>query len=243
MDSELSRRINISLQLKGLSINHQFVNAVIGKDIDSVHLSRLAKNSLFNIKRELTAGEIGCYFSHVKAIKMFLASDDNFAVITEDDVKFLSGFEGVILDIIMNISNDVDVLLLGYRNGYGSFWKGISISEHDCIRFVDCGYGAHAYLLSRSGAEKILSFASQPSWPYDYVTGGVAIPSLKVYGLKDKIVNLDELTSNLSSLERERNNLGSLSTRYCESTEVSRFTKLKWFIKRLFPIKSYPNET
>jgi len=38
------------------------------------------------VGREATPGDIGCYFSHLKALKMFLKSGKEFALICEDDV-------------------------------------------------------------------------------------------------------------------------------------------------------------
>jgi glycosyl transferase family 25 len=41
--------------------------------------------------RPLRGGEIGCYYSHLKCIDLFLASDDEYAVVIEDDVAIPPG--------------------------------------------------------------------------------------------------------------------------------------------------------
>lgn len=240
LESETTRKNNISIQFNGFDIKHYFVNAIVGKNLDKIHLSNIVKQSKDNIGRELTAGEVGCYYSHIKAIQQFMGSNDDFAIITEDDIVIVDDFERHVCDIINNFNKNIDILLLGYRNGYGSFWKGTSIAAYDCVRFVDCGYGAHAYLISKLGAKKILSLAASPTWPFDYVTGGIAIPTLRVYGLKNKLVELDESTSNASSLENERNDLGSISTLLRQPVSILKY--FKFFIKRLLPIRSYDNE-
>src|SRR5690606_3854414 len=60
--------------------------------ISAVDAKNLDKES-FQVKnrydRDLLPGEIGCFLSHVKTLKTFLDSDKDFAVIIEDDAKFV----------------------------------------------------------------------------------------------------------------------------------------------------------
>lgn len=236
MLSQIERKKRIQCFSETSKHYFEFIDAVVGKDINSEELRRLCSFSIDNIKRKLTPGEVGCYLSHLKAIHCFLETKDNYAVIAEDDIVFSSSFDRVLDELTFESKSSFDVLLLGYRNGYGSFWHSMNTGSQKCIRFVDCGYGAHGYLISRAGAEKILSLCSEPKWPFDYVTGGFALGDLRVYGLENKVIELDEYTSSLSSLESGRKKLGQVST---DVSAHSFIRRVWWFIKRLRPIAKY----
>lgn len=47
-------------------------------------------------KKELLTGEIACYLSHIKTLKTFMASGDDFAVILEDDVVLENDFKSLV---------------------------------------------------------------------------------------------------------------------------------------------------
>ncbi|HIF9138804.1 TPA: glycosyltransferase family 25 protein [Photobacterium damselae] len=233
------RRERILQQAASVGVRIDFIDAVVGVDLDEKYIDSLSEKSSCFIGRTLSKGEIGCYLSHVKAIKKFLLSNDDFAIITEDDIIFNDSFTSFHKKMSELRAHNIffDVILLGYRNGYGSFWGRSKISEYELLRFSDNGYGAHAYLISRNGALKIIAEASEPIWPFDYVTGGKALELLKVYGLVNKIVDLDEFTSNLSSLESERNTLGIIST--TNNKKHFFYKNIKKIFKQIIPIRHY----
>lgn len=233
------RRERILQQADSIGVSINFIDAVVGVDLDEKYIDSLSEKSSHFISRTLSKGEIGCYLSHIKAIKKFILSNDDFAIITEDDIIFNNSFISFYKQMSeLRVHNIFfDIILLGYRNGYGSFWGRSKISEYELLRFSDNGYGAHAYLISRNGALKIITEASEPIWPFDYVTGGKALELLKVYGLVNKIVELDEFTSNLSSLEEERNILGIIST--TNNNKHSFYKNIKKTFKQIIPIRQY----
>lgn len=237
LESEFNRRNYIKIKSKEYNLNVSFINAVLGKSLDSNLLTSFHSDSESVINRRLTDGEVGCYLSHINTLKEFLSTDDDYAIVIEDDIEITENLMFFINEFKDSKEpNNFDIILLGYRNGYGSLWGATSFLGRDIIRFSDCGYGAHAYLITRYGAEKILNEATIPQWPFDYVTGGAVIPTLRVYGLKYKIVELNSVLSQQSSLEGGRNFLGSYSTSYVNKGLFSYVRKL---LKMLKPIKSY----
>ncbi len=50
--------------------------------------------------RNATDGEIGCYLSHLKALKMFLETDAEYAVVCEDDIRPESCFAEIIQEAV-----------------------------------------------------------------------------------------------------------------------------------------------
>ncbi|WP_281544095.1 glycosyltransferase family 25 protein [Grimontia sp. SpTr1] len=236
MDKHTERKSRIESYSREIDAIFTFVPAVDGAILDDDYVNSLKEESLRAHGRALSPGEVGCYLSHISALKLFYETGKNFAIISEDDIVFNTNFESVINKILGNYSNEFDLLLLGYRNGYGSFWGKRLISDIEIFRFPDCGYGAHGYLISREGALKILSNASTPIWPFDYVTGGFYIKKLRVYGLSEKIIELDEVTSNNSSLECERNENGVTSR---DKMGVIMFSWFRKLIKQMMPVRNY----
>ena len=55
--------------------------------------------------RPLNTGEIGCYLSHIKALRMFLAGDAKYAVVLEDDIDIPTGTFGDLRAIAAKLDN------------------------------------------------------------------------------------------------------------------------------------------
>lgn len=121
--TQKDRRNRILSEAKKLELVLNIENAVIGSEINSSFLNKFQLESKIKIGRQLSPGEIGCYLSHINCLKKFLNTQDEYAIILEDDVKIDSKLADFIKSIKHSMSWPLfDVLLLGYRNGYGSFW-------------------------------------------------------------------------------------------------------------------------
>ena len=117
--------------------------------------------------RKTNTLEIGCYLSHVKALETFLSTDDEFAIIGEDDIV---------------INQDLDVVLAKALR-YSRFWnvlrlsglsQGMPIKVRKLIGeyylSVNLGRlkGAGAYVVDRTAA-RVLVRRLWPMWlPYDH---------------------------------------------------------------------------
>lgn len=99
--------------------------------------------------RDLTPGEIGCSLSHATVWKDALLKGYKNILILEED--FISGDVGLLKDI--NVPVEYDLLYLG-RNKVDA-----SISEEEFGDFYmpSYSYNTHAYMLSKSGIEKLVA--------------------------------------------------------------------------------------
>lgn len=111
---------------------------------------------------------IGCAMSHMNAWKMFLASGDPHALFVEDDVVFEKGWKAEMERAIAALPN-FDMLYLGCLGcdpaDASTLWTLLTSAvgvrapyrRTDSVGLVSPGIalGAHAYVLSRSGAEKL----------------------------------------------------------------------------------------
>lgn len=130
-------------------------------------------NEIFNV--------LGCWFSHIRAIKRISKQPDNtYGLIFEDDFDISDNFNEDIKKALKEVPVDFDVLKLTInstdiskkrkklpfrsalkekinsyiKNGYGK-WIDLSVQKKLNSKL---SYGTHAYLVSSQGARKILSF-------------------------------------------------------------------------------------
>jgi glycosyl transferase, family 25 len=88
LDRSPQRLAGISQQLQTLGLPWQRVPAVDARALTPEEAAQLDE-AAFRARHGMPplAGELGCYLSHVKVMRAFLATDDAFAVVLEDDVR------------------------------------------------------------------------------------------------------------------------------------------------------------
>lgn len=117
--------------------------------------------------RDLLNGEIGCYLSHIKTFKLFLETDNEFALIIEDDAILPSDLKHTVEETL-NQYKDLenkhrwDVLKLNSNRRY------IKVQDVDNTSYFigACGTSIPittiAALWTRAGVEKFLAKCLQP---------------------------------------------------------------------------------
>lgn len=86
LERSLDRKKSISGMAKTLKLDLTFVDAVDGRDVGD--LTKLGYSRRMNRRhygRLLTAGEVGCYASHLKVAEKFVHSGEDICVVLEDD--------------------------------------------------------------------------------------------------------------------------------------------------------------
>jgi glycosyl transferase family 25 len=105
--------------------------------------------------RKFHAGEVGCYLSHMKAIRTFLASDNAYGLILEDDARLPADLAHV-LEAGVAESRDWDLLRLSTVNtGWRVPYRRFDATRHLAIALTR-DKGAGAYLINRRCAERFL---------------------------------------------------------------------------------------
>lgn len=175
------------------------MNFIRVQAVDSNHLDEskfVVKN---RYKRKLVPGEIGCFMSHVKVLKLFLKSDAEFAVIIEDDIILHDNFKVMVEESISAYStlpqkHHWDILKL--YNGKRRNIKVADVNENYIIGAcgVSLPVGTVAAIFTRQAAEKFLAGSGsevttikrpidcelQYAWKYD----------LRIYNLLPSIITL-----------------------------------------------------
>ncbi len=117
--------------------------------------------------RSTNVRELGCYFSHVRAMHAFLDSGDSHGLIFEDDVALLPGFEEVLESALRFASRWNLLRLSGLGEGVPLRVAPLCGGHHLCISLGRVK-GAGAYAVDRKAAE-ILARSLLPMWlPYDH---------------------------------------------------------------------------
>lgn len=131
------------------------------EDLDSYYSLDLG----LNINRATTFryAEIGCWASHYSAWTKFLESGHDYVLILEDDIKILPGFYESLESRIHMLPEDWDIFSALVPEGNFSYFI---LEEHHIgsgvITKTYQGNWLGAYVLSRSGARKLVDSVVEP---------------------------------------------------------------------------------
>lgn len=125
------RRRRLSAQASGIT----FLDAV-----DGAKLHRVPKG--------LTAGEWGCFYSHVGVWLRLVESDVDMVLVLEDDANVRLPLQwSALMEVVRACPADWDVVYAGHNNQRGP--PGVMEAKGDV-------WGTHAYFLTRHGARTLL---------------------------------------------------------------------------------------
>jgi hypothetical protein len=119
---------------------------------------------------------IGCYQSHLSLYKRIVDQNLPYAIIFEDDVDPVDGWDVKLMEYLDELGPNFDLLLLGYHSEYmvkdvhtnPILAQGLSAlgicrpfsQRTDHIVTPTTFGGTHAYMISRKGAQKLLDYLS-----------------------------------------------------------------------------------
>lgn len=103
--------------LEAVGVEVKVIEAIWGKNLTYPNKQYSSLSYKLRHGKKDNYGEVGCYLSHVKALKEFLETEDEFAIICEDDISIRPEFKEVI-DKAVQESKRWDILRLsGLRSG------------------------------------------------------------------------------------------------------------------------------
>lgn len=139
----------------------ELVEAVDGKKLTAEEADNLFDRERFTSKynHEPLPGEIGCTLSHLECYRRLLQSDNEFALILEDDVEFLDpeNVESIFKTVVDLFLSKRAYLVTFTRHLIYYTRKQLVIGEYILYRLWSAE-GTCAYLINRKGAQEILSF-------------------------------------------------------------------------------------
>lgn len=165
-----SERLNgMRRQLDAMGITWQRVSAVHGEMLSEAQRAHFDAHG-YRRKHGKTVNlrELGCYLSHLEAMKTLLRSSFEHAVILEDDVVVGSDLRAV-MDALIRHASLWDMTKLSSIHSGSPKSIQVLTNEHDlCVMLSRCT-GASAYVVNRKAAEIYLKHLLPMQLPYDHV--------------------------------------------------------------------------
>lgn len=176
--------------LNSLGISFEVMDAVDGSRLSPEQRSVYSEHrSLEAIGRALSPGEIGCALSHVAIYEVMIRKKIPMVLVLEDDA-ILSASAVVAIGSLLGTNHNWDAINLVSDSPER---VGVPISSSSEFRFTEFEFGANrtgAYIVSLSGAEKLIGSAYPIRVPADALTGSGFCPTLVLRGLHPGIATL-----------------------------------------------------
>ena len=169
LDRSPDRLEVVGKRLDELEIPWQRVVGIDGQKLQAQDYTGIdTKGFLWAHGRHIEIGDIGCYLSHIKALEAFLASDEDYGLILEDDVGFADDFTEL-MNTFLQHRQHFDVLKLSGRHA-GTPIPLVWLDErHRMVSFFTRHTGAAAYLVSRYAARRYIERLLPMQVPFDHV--------------------------------------------------------------------------
>ena len=168
---ETQRRATIAERLRALDIPFEFFDAVDGATAQPDKSVYDPDRMITWNRKPLTAGQIGCYMSHYRVWQQLATSDDNFALILEDDTIPLPSLN-TLLDSINRLPKNWEVVLLS--DSIPSINKHSLMASRNILtanisidHYIRPGVFTSAYLLHKRGAARLVQNSLPMRGPVD----------------------------------------------------------------------------
>lgn len=191
-----------------IGLDYKFIDAVYGREL--VNIGQYKKDSSQSVQqlgRELSNGEIGCILSHQSIYREMIKKSMPYALILEDDVDLNADVVELCKKVELE-SLECDTLLLGYHGKTreqlllnASYMKTLNKSTK-VYKLNELAYGAYGYIISLQGAVKLLEQSSTFILPIDHYTGNPFVNN--VLCLYPQMVTINKNLSDNSVLMQER---------------------------------------
>jgi GR25 family glycosyltransferase involved in LPS biosynthesis len=156
-----SRRQAIAMQLKELDLPFEFFDAFDARNMTKEQLAPYYDEAIsYRLSgRKLIGAEVGCAMSHLMIYRTIISRDLPYAVVLEDDAlprrEFKTFIQGLTPDFLSRI--DLVNLFTDSRDLRGPKSATTPFNSGTVYRVLgDFCYNTVAYLITRSGAQKLL---------------------------------------------------------------------------------------
>lgn len=193
LDTDTARRAHLEEQLQGLGLSATRIPGARWRDLPAEVQARLYSDALNQrgYPRPLVEGEKGCYASHLRACEHLLAGTDPAMLVLEDDVALAPALPQV-LAALEQIPRGWDVIKLHSRLNEATLKQRPLCPGHVVAVYQRVPSMATGYVLSRSGARKLLASRQPFGRPIDVDLRYWWEAGLRVYGVVPSVVSLSD---------------------------------------------------
>lgn len=155
-------------ELKNLSLPYEKIQAVDGTQLSEKDLKNVDKKTYKSFfKHEPELGTIGCYLSHKNVWQKFLDSEDEFAIVLEDDVEFDQKLLEKVVSELIKKKRLWDIVSFEL-NHHGLPIKIKKIDNNYLCSYLTNVKHSGAYIINRGAAKKFLSKIFPIKMPIDH---------------------------------------------------------------------------
>jgi glycosyl transferase family 25 len=168
LDRAVERRARITKQLLDVGLPWTRLPAIDARHLSEAQLAAL-DTPAFHRKHGMATllGELGCYLSHLEAMRVFLASGASYALILEDDVMTGPALPAVLNALIEHPGRWDMVKLSAVHSGTPVPVLRLTETHSLSVMLSRCT-GSSAYLINRRAAQRYLAGLLPMSLPYDH---------------------------------------------------------------------------
>lgn len=169
LDRAPERWASISTQLHRLGLPYERLPAVDARAFTPEQRAQLDEPA-FRRLHGMTPlpGELGCYLSHVEAMRRHLASDAEFALVLEDDVQLTERLPAALQGLIAHADRWDMVKLSAVHSGTPQPYLEVAPGQWLAVMLSRCT-GSSAYLMNRRAATAYAAGLLPMQLPYDHV--------------------------------------------------------------------------
>ncbi len=162
----VNRWEHVRSNLEERGIPYRRVEGVYGKDLPKP-IEGYDEHRYHVLNGKVTnPGEVGCYFSHIKALREFLETDQPYALILEDDVTLPENIQAL-LSAAITYADDWDLLRLTSSREGIYFPFGELPDHHRIVYNTRVLKNTGAYFINRVAAQKCVEQMLPMKQPYD----------------------------------------------------------------------------
>ncbi|MBQ0935179.1 glycosyltransferase family 25 protein [Ideonella paludis] len=204
LPKDVARAAHMHSQLAALGLLDHLhaIEATYGRDLSPSEMARYYSPDL-NARQyhlPLSAGEIGCYVSHLNTWQAIVDSGVPGALVLEDDVVLAACLPTLMAQLMSATEPQWDMIKLVGRGHEKTVATWPLSAPHRVVRYARIPSMTAAYFISRAGAQKLLRRIPFGR-PVDIDLRYAWETQLRVYGLLPYPVSLDQ-SSTVSSIGR-----------------------------------------
>lgn len=153
-DCDTDRRYHIEQQIAGARLTPARISGVNALAVpDDFRAYFFEGDKLIS---PLNPGEVGCYASHLKALRTIADGDVAHALVLEDDAFLPADTDAIVKDILAHIPSDWDVVHICGNARRATKPIAQLANGRTLLRYSRIPSGAFGYLVSNAGARKLL---------------------------------------------------------------------------------------
>ena len=157
----------VTEQVARLRLSLVRVEAINGRQLPEPYEGYSPLAFMLKHGKRTNPAEIGCYFSHIKALSEFLASGDSHGLILEDDVAFTPDASTLIATALRHAA-EWDILRLSALHDPVRVKVRALDARHALCVDLTKQTGAGAYVVNRRAAQVLVKRLLPMSLPYDH---------------------------------------------------------------------------